>query len=287
MARTTSVLLHVAAAAQAKERADVSPYPPMQWHSWGLFTHEDLVTEANMKEMGDALVSSGMAAAGYDTVNVVCNGWTGRDPVTNRLTENKTLWPNGMKGLSAYLKSQSPPIKLGCYTAPVVANCNCGPGSYHGCAEPGSLGNEALDMEFFAEIGCDHIMVDTTGGANPQVKEKFAKFSHGIAASQNPDMMFGVWSAGFASTWKWADQINGTYWRMAGDIYNSWGSVLRQWDTAYSVPEIASLTGPGSFPFLDQVGHSLITDHSLVHPAGRCAPYHTPSSLLITSLTRC
>jgi hypothetical protein len=48
-----------------------APYPPLMWHSWGLFTHDDEVNEENMKAMGDALVLSGMAAAGYDTVNVV------------------------------------------------------------------------------------------------------------------------------------------------------------------------------------------------------------------------
>jgi alpha-galactosidase len=69
--------------------AQIAPYPPMQWHSWGLFTHEDLVTEANMNEMADALVSSGMAAAGYDTVNVVCNGWAGRDPKTGVLSHGR------------------------------------------------------------------------------------------------------------------------------------------------------------------------------------------------------
>lgn len=57
----------------------------MMWHSWGLYTHEDEVNEANMKEMGNALVRSGMATAGWDTINVVCQGWTGRDPVTNVL----------------------------------------------------------------------------------------------------------------------------------------------------------------------------------------------------------
>eukprot|EP01050_Picozoa_sp_SAG11_P021967 SAG11_NODE_4031_length_2098_cov_1.247624_1_plen_110_part_10 len=36
--------------------AEIAPHPPMQWHSWGLFTHEDLVTEVNMAEMAEALV---------------------------------------------------------------------------------------------------------------------------------------------------------------------------------------------------------------------------------------
>ena len=64
MARTTSVLLHVAAAAQAKERADVSPYPPMQWHSFGQFNREIDINEANMLSVAEALVETGMAAAG-------------------------------------------------------------------------------------------------------------------------------------------------------------------------------------------------------------------------------
>lgn len=67
-------LLTTAATARlrgARSAPELAPYPPLMWHSWGLFTHDDEVNEENMKAMGDALVSSGMAAAGYDTVNVV------------------------------------------------------------------------------------------------------------------------------------------------------------------------------------------------------------------------
>jgi hypothetical protein len=86
-----------------KTPAEIAPYPPMQWHSWGLFTHEGLITEANMLEMAEALISSGMAAAGYSTVNVVCNGWVGRDPTTGVLQENHTSWPNGMASFARKL----------------------------------------------------------------------------------------------------------------------------------------------------------------------------------------
>ena len=41
-----------------------------------------------MQEIAEALVSSGMAVAGYDTINVVCNGWTGRNSVTGELVES-------------------------------------------------------------------------------------------------------------------------------------------------------------------------------------------------------
>ena len=76
--------------------AQLLPYPPMHWHSWNQFSGEATVTDANMREIADALVETGMASAGYDTVNVVCNGWGARDPTTHRLTENKEKWPTGM-----------------------------------------------------------------------------------------------------------------------------------------------------------------------------------------------
>ena len=79
----------------------------------------------------DALISTGMAEAGYRTVNVVCNGWTGRDPTTKMFTENKELWPSGIAGFADYLHSKE--LLLGCYTSPASVNC---------CGEPGSLGFE-------------------------------------------------------------------------------------------------------------------------------------------------
>lgn len=125
--------------------AALAPYPPMHWHSWNTFCAEDLVNYTNMCEMADALLSSGMAEAGYRTVNVVCNGWTGRDPSTHVLQENKLLWPQGMAAFADYVHVRN--LSLGCYTSPAVTNC---------CGEPGSLGYEYVDMEFFASIGCDH-----------------------------------------------------------------------------------------------------------------------------------
>ena len=40
---------------------------------------------------------------------------------------------------------------------------------------------------------------------------------------------------------------------MAGDIYDGWGSVMRQWDTTYSIRNIESFTKPGHYSFLDQM----------------------------------
>ena len=70
------LLAHGTSAAVAPiPAAQLLPYPPMHWHSWNQFSGEGTVTDTNMRSIADALIETGMAAAGYDTVNVVCNGW--------------------------------------------------------------------------------------------------------------------------------------------------------------------------------------------------------------------
>jgi alpha-galactosidase len=206
-----------------------------------------------MREMADALISSGMYAAGYDTVNVVCNGWGARDPITHNLTDNKARWPEGMKGLGDYLHSKS--IKMGCYTSPATDNC---------CGEPGSLGYEDIDMEFFAQVGCDHVMVDWCRAYhNPlESKTEYALIGEAIANSSNPNMIYGIWHTGFGKSWKWYAEAGGHYTRVATDMSNNWahsgcdnqpGSVLENFDTAMSIPNIQSKTYPGRYIFLDSL----------------------------------
>eukprot|EP00040_Diaphanoeca_grandis_P033700 m.206833 g.206833 ORF g.206833 m.206833 type:complete len:581 (+) comp32971_c0_seq1:135-1877(+) len=239
-------------------------YPPMHWHSWNTFCAENEVNATNMMQMADALVETGMAAAGYDMVNVVCNGWTGRDPKTGVLQENKALWPNGIRALANYLHAKQ--LKLGCYTSPAVKNC---------CGEPGSLGYEYIDMETFAQMGCDHVMVDWCHAyVNPlQTRNEYAIIGAAIANSSNPNMMYGIWPGGMGKSWKWGTEVGGAYWRVSDDISNSWssgtggyGSVLHNFDVAYSIPEIASKSIPGHFTFLDQMVVG-------VHPAEPDAPH--------------
>ena len=167
-----------------KPPQEIAPYPPMHWHSWNTFCAEDMVNETNMREMADALIATGMVAAGYNTVNVVCNGWTGRHPVTKEFTENTRLWPNGIAGFADYLHQKG--MQLGCYTSPATTNC---------CGEPGSLGFEYVDMEFFARVGCDHVMVDWCHSyTNPKdMKKEYGVIGAAIKNSSNPNMLYGIW----------------------------------------------------------------------------------------------
>jgi alpha-galactosidase len=247
------LVLVFAAMVAAVPPLPLTPYPPMHWHSWNTFCKENAVNEENMKEIADSLISTGMAAAGYDMVNVVCNGWTGRDPVTHELTENKKNWPNGIRALANYLHAKSPPLKLGCYTSPASKNC---------CGEPGSLGYEAIDMDTFAKMGCDHVMVDWCRGyvSPAETKAEYDIIGEAIANSSNPNMQYGIWAGGMGKSWKWAAEAGARYWRVSRDIkmFSTPQStfdqgVLFNFDTAYSIPSIQSYTAPGRYTFLDQM----------------------------------
>jgi alpha-galactosidase len=239
-----------------KTPAQIAPYPPMQFHSFGEFKKHDEINEANMLGIARSLLSSGMAAAGYDTINVVCNGWVGRNATTGQLLENRTLWPNGIQGLATKLHGMSPPLKLGCYTAPREKNCMCnrlwagGP-----CEEGTGPGHEATDMAFFAASGCDHVMVDMPDGPATAAafRARYRAIGDGIRESSNPNMLFGVWSGPLAYSWKWAAATGGHYWRIGDDIYDGWQSLMRMWDTLQSIPNIAHRTKPGAYTFLDQM----------------------------------
>ena len=81
-------------------------------------------------------------------------------------------------------------------------------------------------MDFFAGVGCDHVMVDAPD--SPDFKARYAAIGAAIANSSNPNMLYGVWNGGFGHAWKWAAEVGGHYWRMGTDTYDGWTSVMRQ-----------------------------------------------------------
>ena len=83
-------------------------------------------------------------------------------------------------------------------------------------------------------------------------RARYQAFGDGIRLSSNPGMLYGVWSAFFGYSWKWASDVGAHYWRIGDDIYDGWQSLMRMWDTLQSIPDIAHRTQPGAYTFLDQ-----------------------------------
>jgi alpha-galactosidase len=113
----------------------------MGWNSWNRFgcdVNEDLV-----REMADAMVSSGMRDAGYEYV-VIDDCWqTGRAP-DGTIVADPVRFPSGMAALAAYVHARG--LKLGLYTDAGHYTCQGRPGSY---------GYEQQDAETYAAWGVD------------------------------------------------------------------------------------------------------------------------------------
>src|ERR1700738_2404355 len=79
------------------EGADIAPTPVMGWSSWNYYTCK--VNDAIVRASADALISTGMAAAGYKYV-IVDDCWQGERDKAGTIHPN-SKFPD-MKALSDY-----------------------------------------------------------------------------------------------------------------------------------------------------------------------------------------
>src|SRR5437764_2188727 len=88
--------------------SDLAKTPPMGWNSWNKFACD--VNETLIKEIADAMVRSGMKAAGYQYI-VIDDCWQiSRDNDGNIIADPKRF-PSGMKALSDYIHAKG--LKFG------------------------------------------------------------------------------------------------------------------------------------------------------------------------------
>ena len=120
-------------AAQALDNG-VGRTPPMGWNSWNTFGCN--INETLIRQMADAMVSTGMRDLGYQYV-VVDDCWMNpnRDSAGN-LQGDPRRFPSGMKALGDYLHARG--LKFGIYQAPLDKTCAQYFGSY-----PGATGSRA------------------------------------------------------------------------------------------------------------------------------------------------
>ncbi len=81
-------------AAHAQKFKDLALTPPMGWNSWNKFGPN--VNEQMIREMADAMVSSGMKAAGYEFINID-DTWEGYRDSLGFIHPDSTRFPHGMK----------------------------------------------------------------------------------------------------------------------------------------------------------------------------------------------
>ena len=100
-----------ASPAYAQTSGSLALTPPMGWNSWNKFGCN--VSDKLIREMADAMVSSGMKAAGYQYVNIDDCWQVSRD-AQGTIVADPERFPSGIKSLADYVHSKG--LKLGIYT---------------------------------------------------------------------------------------------------------------------------------------------------------------------------
>lgn len=245
--------------AHAQKFEGIAHTPPMGWNSWNHFGCD--VDAELIKETADAMVASGMEAAGYEYVNID-DCWHGERDSLGFIQADPERFPNGMKAVADYVHSKG--LKIGIYSDAGRETC---------AGRPGSQGHEYQDALTYAEWGIDYLKYDwcNTGDRNPQ--EAYRTMRDALHAAGRP-VVFSICEWGDHDPWTWAQDV-GHLWRTTGDITNCWDCTINHgtWKSHGILPildqqdGLRTAAGPGHWndPDMMEVGNLDSVKESRAH----------------------
>ena len=144
------------AARVSSESNGLARIPQRGWNSWN---YEQAfcpgaspglcLNETFMVQITDAVVDSGLAAAGYDIINL-SEAWPAPARAPNgSLVGDPERFPRGIAWLAAYIHQRG--LRFGIYLDVGVKTC---------AGFPGSLGSEDLDVSTIVSWGADYVWLD-------------------------------------------------------------------------------------------------------------------------------
>jgi len=206
--------------------------PQMGFNDW--YAYLGNVSDAKMRQAADVLVSSGMADAGYQFVNID-DCWMGARDGAGKITGNERF-PD-MKGLADYIHAKG--LKAGLYTSPGPKTC---------AGYTGALKHEALDAKQFADWGFDFLKYDWCSyqAERPGLEgyQKPYRLMGGLLKQQDRDMVFNLCQYGMGDVWKWGKDVDGESWRTGGDLTNELNRIM---DVGLRNAKVGEFNGPGGW----------------------------------------
>jgi alpha-galactosidase len=234
--------------------------PPMGWNSWNTF--QCSINETLIRGVADTFVTSGMAAAGYQYVNLDDCWMNGRD-ATGKLQWDTTKFPAGIPALAAYVHGKG--LKLGIYESANTATCVGLYGGINTAVAVGSLNHEAQDAQTFASWGVDFLKYDLCAGSRASLTtmgNALRTTARPMVFSINPGNGTNDLQPPTAAGWNYGTIAN--MWRIGFDINASWTSVLSLIDIDAPLARFAS-PGHWNDPDMLEVGKGLTADEDRSH----------------------
>lgn len=233
--------------------------PPMGWNSWNKFGCN--LNEQMVREIADAMVESGMQAAGYEYI-VMDDCWHGERDSLGFIQANPEHFPSGIKALADYVHAKG--LKLGIYSC--AGNETC-------AHQPASRGHEYQDALQYAKWGIDYLKYDWCDTDGLNARGAYQTMSEALKASGRP-ILFSLCEWGNNQPWLWGEPI-GHMWRTTGDIFNCFDCVEDHgsWK-AFGVMQILDMqdtlrkyAGPGHWndPDMLEVGNGQSVNQDRAH----------------------
>jgi len=228
---------------QAQKFDNLALTPPMGWNSWNKFGCD--VSEKLIIEVADAMVSSGMAAAGYEYV-VIDDCWQVDRDENGEIVVDKDRFPHGMKYLSDYIHSKG--LKFGIYSCAGTKTCQ---------ERPGGRGYEFQDARTYARWGVDYLKYDWCNHSTQNAQASYTLMRDALYKAGRP-IVFSLCEWGSNKPWEWAKDV-GHLWRTTDDIVDRWDAMMAIFDAQ---KELAKYAGPGHWndPDMLEVGNGGMTD---------------------------
>ncbi|CAN1221604.1 unnamed protein product [Linum grandiflorum] len=203
------------------------------------------------------MVSSGLAALGYQYINLD-DAWAEHErDAQGNLVPNAATFPSGIKALADYVHSKG--LKLGIYSD--AGNLTCSK------LQPGSLGYEEQDAKTFASwvflLGIDFLKYDNCHDNELSPKVRYPVMSKALL-NTGRSIFFSLCEWGREDPATWAPAV-GNSWRTTGDISDHWERVVHRADEN---DKWASYAGPGGWndPDMLEVGNGgMSTDEYIAH----------------------
>jgi alpha-galactosidase len=192
-----------------KKEAILAPTPPMGWMTWNYFGTD--IYEKDIREMADAMVSSGMSKVGWQYI-FIDDGWVGGRDNRNNIIADPKRFPSGIKAMADYVHAKG--LKLGIYSDASPLTCE---------GYTASLNFEEQDAKTFAAWGVDYLKYDYCNAPEDSATAVI-RYKAMADALRNcgRDIVFGVCEWGQRKPWLWAANAGGQLWRTTGDIRDKW-----------------------------------------------------------------
>jgi alpha-galactosidase len=189
--------------------------PPLGWNSWNVWGRS--VDDAKVRAAADWMVKSGLAAHGFQFINID-DGWEGARDASGELHPNEKF-PD-MKALADYVHSHG--LKIGIYSSPGPRTCQGLEGSYQ---------HEAQDAAMWARWGIDLLKHDwcsydriARDNSLAELQKPYLIMRDALARTGR-DIVYSLCQYGMGNVWEWGADVGGNYWRTSGDLTDVWSNM--------------------------------------------------------------